>query len=39
MDESEISDAMKRKLPFVMSSGRYWSHVMIMHPDGKDHAH
>jgi hypothetical protein len=39
MDESEIPDAMRRKLPFVMSSGTYWAHVMIMHPDGADHAH
>jgi len=39
MDESEVPEAMKRKVAFVMSSGRYWSHVMIMHPDGSDHAH
>jgi hypothetical protein len=39
MDESEIPENMQRKLPFVMASGRYWSHVMIMHPNGGDHAH
>jgi len=39
MDESEIPENMQRRLPFVMSSGRYWSHVMIMHPNGGDHAH
>jgi hypothetical protein len=39
MDESEIPENMQRKLPFVMGSGTYWCHVMIMHPDGEDHAH
>jgi len=39
MDESEVPENMQRKLPFVMSGGRYWAHVMIMHPNGGDHAH
>ena len=39
MEESEIPEDMQRKLPFVMASGTYWCHVMIMHPNGEDHAH
>jgi len=39
IDESEIPANMRRKLPFVMSGGRFWAHVMIMHPNGGDHAH
>ncbi len=39
MDQSEIPESMQRKLPFVMGSGTYWCHVMIMHPNGEDHAH
>jgi hypothetical protein len=34
-DESQVSEAQKRMLPYVMSSGRYWAHVMIEHPDEK----
>jgi hypothetical protein len=34
-DESQVSEAQKRTLPYVMSSGRYWAHVMIEHPDEK----
>jgi hypothetical protein len=32
MDESEIPAGMRSKMPYVMSSGRYWCHVMIEHP-------
>ncbi len=32
-DESQVSEAQKRTLPYVMSSGKYWAHVMIEHPD------
>jgi hypothetical protein len=32
MDESEISSSMKTMMPYVMSSGKYRSHVMIEHP-------
>ena len=42
MDESEISEDMKAKMPYVMSSGRVWSHVMIEHaqgPQNADHVH
>ena len=42
MDESEIPDNMRSKMPYVMSSGSYWSHVMIEHPQTggqTDHAH
>src|SRR5262249_22483495 len=30
--ESDLSDAMQRTIPYVMGSGTYWSHVMIRHP-------
>ncbi|HET6266723.1 MAG TPA: hypothetical protein VFG11_03325 [Acidobacteriota bacterium] len=30
--ESDLSDAMQRSIPYVMGSGTYWSHVMIRHP-------
>ena len=31
-EESEISDAMRPLMPYVMASGTWWSHVMIEHP-------
>jgi hypothetical protein len=31
MDESEIPASMRTTMPYVMSSGKYWSHVMIEH--------
>ena len=42
MDETEIPDNLRSKMPYVMSSGRYWSHVMIEHPRSEanaDHLH
>lgn len=33
LDESQVTEAQKAMLPYVMSSGRYWSHVMIEHPE------
>jgi hypothetical protein len=42
MDESELPEDMRSKMPYVMASGRYWAHVMIEHPQGEtnsDHAH
>jgi len=33
LDESQATEAQKSMLPYVMSSGRYWSHVMIEHPE------
>jgi hypothetical protein len=32
LDEKEISESMRSTMPYVMSSGRYWAHVMIEHP-------
>jgi len=31
-DEHEIPASQQREMPYVMSSGKYWSHVMIRHP-------
>ena len=31
-DEAEIPENQQRSTPYVMSSGTYWSHVMIRHP-------
>jgi hypothetical protein len=31
-DEHDVSAAQQRQIPYVMSSGKYWSHVMIRHP-------
>ena len=31
-DEHEVSESQQRETPYVMSSGKYWSHVMIRHP-------
>ncbi len=42
MDISELPIDMRSKMPYVMSSGRYWAHVMIEHPQGEanaDHVH
>jgi len=42
MDEKEIPDNMRAKMPYVMSSGRFWSHVMIEHQRNEqnaDHLH
>jgi len=36
-DEHDISTAQQREIPYVMSSGKYWSHVMIRHPATHDH--
>jgi len=33
LDESQVTEAQKSLLPYVMSGGRYWSHVMIEHPE------
>jgi hypothetical protein len=33
-DESVVPESQQRALPNVMSSGTYWSHVMIRHPPG-----
>ena len=33
-DESVVPESQQRRLPYVMSSGTYWSHVMIRHPPG-----
>lgn len=32
-DESQLTTAQMKSLPYVMSSGKYWAHVMIEHPD------
>lgn len=34
-DEADIPEHLQRSVPYVMSSGKYWSHVMIRHKDGK----
>ena len=34
-DEADIPKHLQRTVPYVMSSGKYWSHVMIRHQDGK----
>ena len=42
LDEKEIPDNLRTMMPYVMSSGRYWAHVMIEHPTGGskgDHPH
>jgi len=42
MDESEIPAALRASMPYVMSSGRYWAHVMIEHPSSganSEHRH
>jgi hypothetical protein len=31
-DERDIPASQQREMPYVMSSGKYWSHVMIRHP-------
>jgi len=31
-DEHDIPASQRREVPYVMSSGKYWSHVMIRHP-------
>ena len=31
-DEHDVSASQQREMPYVMSSGKYWSHVMIRHP-------
>ena len=32
IEESQLPDSTRTDMPFVMGSGTYWSHVMIMHP-------
>jgi hypothetical protein len=34
-DEADIPENLHRSVPYVMSSGKYWSHVMIRHPKEK----
>jgi len=34
-DEADIPEQLQRTIPYVMSSGKYWSHVMIRHQDRK----
>jgi hypothetical protein len=34
-DEADVPEQLQRTIPYVMSSGKYWSHVMIRHPDEK----
>jgi hypothetical protein len=31
-DEADVPEAQQRSTPYVMSSGTYWSHMMIRHP-------
>jgi hypothetical protein len=31
-DEHDVPASQQREVPYVMSSGTYWSHVMIRHP-------
>ena len=31
-DEHDVPENQQREVPYVMSSGKYWSHVMIRHP-------
>lgn len=31
-DEADVPETQQRSTPYVMSSGTYWSHVMIRHP-------
>jgi hypothetical protein len=31
-DEADVPESQQRSRPYVMSSGTYWSHVMIRHP-------
>ena len=31
-DEADVPESQQRSIPYVMSSGTYWSHVMILHP-------
>jgi hypothetical protein len=31
-DEHDVPESQQRETPYVMSSGKYWSHVMIRHP-------
>jgi hypothetical protein len=33
-DEADVPEDQRRGTPYVMSSGTYWSHVMIRHPRG-----
>jgi len=34
-EEAEVPADLQRTVPYVMSSGNYWSHVMIRHPNAK----
>ena len=34
-DETEVPENLQRTIPYVMSSGKYWAHVMIRHPMAK----
>ena len=33
-DEADVPESQQRGTPYVMSSGTYWSHVMLRHPSG-----
>jgi len=35
-DEHDISERQQTEIPYVMSSGKYWSHVMIRHSTAHD---
>jgi hypothetical protein len=32
-DEADVPESQQKSTPYVMSSGTYWSHVMIRHPN------
>ena len=34
-DETEVPENLQMTIPYVMSSGKYWAHVMIRHPTTK----
>jgi len=31
-DEADVPEGQQRNIPYVMSSGTYWAHVMLRHP-------
>jgi hypothetical protein len=33
-DEADVPESQQRLIPYVMSSGTYWAHVMLRHPSG-----
>ena len=34
-EEADVPEALQKEIPYVMTSGSFWSHVMIRHPDHK----